>query len=302
MDTKTEELGRTVAGALEGFRTSTNVMVQAASAVGEGIQRIREAATRTSEGASVSLRDLTAVSATAQELLTGINEINKQVLSAAVAMQVAVERASSGGGTTGGLSQAGEQLATVVRLLGEIAGAAKQQVALVRDVSAGLQTAVASGGVATYAMRELISTADTGEGNCEAAARAARDAADLVETLSVHVAEFLPKPSSDDSKLRLYERLRASGFEVTLAIGSGPSVTSQLLDISRTGIAARYDGAASLGTDVTVTLPSGGTVHGRVARRADGIVGIAFPEDDATMVEVDRTLHLLILSGVGAAA
>ncbi len=301
MDTKTEELGRTVAGALDGFRSATNVMVQAATAVGEGAQRIRDSAARTLEGASISVRDLNAVAASAQDLLTGINEINKQVLGAASSMQAAVERATAAGG--GGLSQATEQLATVVRLLSELAVAVKRQSGATRDIVAGVQAAIASGTASNEAIREVVTIAESTESNSIAVSHAAGDVGRLIDALATDVADFLPPvPSSQDEKQRIYERLRASGFEVTLSIAGGEPTQAALLDISRTGIAAKHDCRHTVGTDVTVTLPSGGTVTGRIARIADGVTGIAFPEDNATLVELERTLHLLILSGVGAAA
>jgi len=303
MDTHTEELGRSVAGALDGFRSAAEAMVEAASGIGEGAQRIQETVSRTLDGANGSASDLNAVAASAQDLVAGINEINRQVIGAASAMQAAVQRAADGDGKTSGLSHVAEQLTNVVTLLGEVAGTVKRQAAAARDISAIVQTAIASNAATAEGMREVLAIAEATHASSTAASRGAQDIAHLVETLSHDVVDFLPAaPLPDESKLRLYERLRASGFEVTLRVAGRAPVQASLLDISRVGIAAQYQAEDPIGTEVEVELPSGGTVNGRIARIAEGVTGIAFPADNDTLVEVDRTLHLLILSGVGAAA
>jgi hypothetical protein len=47
------------------------------------------------------------------------------------------------------------------------------------------------------------------------------------------------------------------------------------------------------GTEVTVTLPAGGTAIGRAVRTEGGLLRIAFRQDLATAALLDRTLEAL---------
>jgi hypothetical protein len=72
---------------------------------------------------------------------------------------------------------------------------------------------------------------------------------------------------------------------------AGAQVT--IRDISRGGIGLEYDCKDKPGAKADVTLPGGGSVSGRISRTANGLLGVTFFQDAASLAQIDRALAFI---------
>jgi hypothetical protein len=79
-------------------------------------------------------------------------------------------------------------------------------------------------------------------------------------------------------------------------------VQAVIRDISRGGLGILHDGQYQIGTDMTIELPGGSSVHGRIVRTEPGLVSLAFRQDAATLVHIDRALAIIGQGNQRAAA
>nr|WP_274607307.1 PilZ domain-containing protein [Paracraurococcus ruber] len=100
---------------------------------------------------------------------------------------------------------------------------------------------------------------------------------------------------SDEGERRRFERIAGGGETVTLRPRrGGAAIAARLRDISRGGMAVAADVPLPPGTEVEADLPgAGGTVPARVARQADGLLALTFPQDAQSLGRVDRVLERL---------
>jgi hypothetical protein len=97
----------------------------------------------------------------------------------------------------------------------------------------------------------------------------------------------MPKVSlaqADDASQRLYERIPGGNTQVTLQISERPQGRSR----SATYRAAAWPEKA--GTAVKVKLPSGDLIQSRVMRNVNDALGLAFRQDEASLVQIDCKL------------
>jgi methyl-accepting chemotaxis protein len=176
-----------------------------------------------------------------------------------------------------------------------IAAAVEEQAAATREITASVQTVSVTTSAAAQSMQEVLIIADGAEVNSQSVLTAAVEVGKTAETLRTAVTDFLSAMSrGDEADRRRYERCPGNGTRATLRIAGQAEVQAEIVDISRGGIALRYQGQIASGVDMTLILPGlGQDVTGRVARAGSGVVGLSFRQDVATMTRVDRAMDAI---------
>jgi hypothetical protein len=88
---------------------------------------------------------------------------------------------------------------------------------------------------------------------------------------------------------------------VTLRIAGRPGVRAKIVDISRGGVGLVHECEDRIGTDAEVTLLGGSSVKGRIARKVNGLLGLVFFQDKASLELIDRALAF-VRQGTGRQA
>jgi hypothetical protein len=286
---------------MDGFLMGAAAMLHAAFDMREGARQIQRYSAATVDGAEATTRELRQVAVSTDELASGIGAIRKQVHGVAGLVEQALRGSAEGDGA--GRPRAPEQVSEMVRLLGEISETTDRQAATMRAIAARMNAAAAETEATTEAMRQLLAISGTTDTKSATALQAANEIGRLADALYSKVSVMLPAaPAGDTTNQRIHERLRALGFQATLRVPGADEVRARIVDISRGGLALALRSAHPVGTEVEIDLPSGGTVRARVARLADGVTGFAVPQNPETDAQIERALHLLILSGAGQAA
>jgi methyl-accepting chemotaxis protein len=207
--------------------------------------------------------------------------------------QIIAIRGATGEAVTA-VQQVAAAIAEVETVAAAIAGAVAEQATATQEITASVQQVTANTSAAADAMGEVLSIVESTDASSRAALNASEEVGSTAETLRSEVAHFLSAMSGgDDAERRLYERISAGGAQATLQIAGQPAVTVAIADISRGGISLKHNCNDSVGTDAEVILPGGNAVKARIARNANGLLGLAFRQDEASLARIDSVLAFI---------
>ncbi len=232
------------------------------------------------------------VKALANQTATATDEISAQIAAIRTATGEAVSAVQAVSAAIGSVSE----VATA------IAAAVEQQAAATRDIAASVQTVTMATQGSTEAVKEVSVISET----ADAASSVVLEEADQVgrdaSTMHDEVTQFLKAmASNDDTERRRYERIPGGGAQAVLRANGRPEQTVTIANISRGGVAVRCDWQAGAGTELQLVLP--GTVQpvaARVIRGNDGLLGLAFRQDEVMLRQVDKALaHIGQVTGAG---
>ena len=89
-----------------------------------------------------------------------------------------------------------------------------------------------------------------------------------------------------------YERISGNGAQAVLRPRGRPEMRASIDDISRGGLAVRCDWRADAGTEVQLELPGAeGVVTARIIRSENGVLALAFRQDEEMLRRVDAALE-----------
>jgi methyl-accepting chemotaxis protein len=167
MDRHTQEFGTTITGVMASLAGSAEGMRRASDAMSDAAKAVHDQAAGTAEGAAKSSQDLTAVAAAVEQLTASVEEISRQVATAADVARQAVGRAEASHGTMQSLSEATARIGDVVHLISDIAGqtnllALNATIEAARAGEAGKGFAVVAGEVKALAAQTAKATAEIG--------------------------------------------------------------------------------------------------------------------------------------------
>lgn len=167
MDLHTQEFGASISGVMASLAGSANEMRRAAAAMTEAASGVRRQAGDTVESGGKASRDLTSVAAAVEQLTASVDEIARQVATAAQVAREAVERAEAGHATMRSLAAATARIGDVVHLISDIAGqtnllALNATIEAARAGDAGKGFAVVAEEVKALAGQTAKATADIG--------------------------------------------------------------------------------------------------------------------------------------------
>jgi methyl-accepting chemotaxis protein len=179
-----------------------------------------------------------------------------------------------------------------------IAAAVEKQNAVTREIASTVQTVARRTEDATASMRAVVTAADAAGAATRSVLSVSDDVAGVSGKLSTEVDRFLVAMRGDERERRRYERLPGGGARAVLRLGgagdNGSETTAVVDNIGRGGIALICGLVLESGTEVAVVLPgAGGPIGGRVARAADGAIGISFAQDAETIGHIDRALDAI---------
>jgi methyl-accepting chemotaxis protein len=224
------------------------------------------------------------VKALAAQTARATNQIGPQI--------VAIRGATAEAVTA--VREVGVAIGQVENIAATIAAAVQEQASATREITHSVQLVSATTSTAAEAMREVLSIVEGTDASSHAALNASEEVSVTAATLQAEVTDFLTAVSrGDDAERRLYERIPGNGTRANLQIPGRPVVQATIKDISRGGMGLLCDCNDKIGTGVEITLPSGGLVGGRIASNVDGSLGIAFRQDQASLLLIDRTLALI---------
>jgi len=199
---------------------------------------------------------------------------------------------------TGQTIAAMNEIGTVIGRLGEvsaaIAAAVEQQSATTHEIAASVQSVTAATGQTAQAMAHLVAVADNAGDASRHVQAGSTGIGREADTLKSQVEQFLEAVRSGNDERRRFERQQANGASAELRAPGQIATRAAINDMSRGGVALRYQGVLPAGSEVAIDLPgAGGALTGRVVRAADGILAVAFAEDAATLARVDRAIATL---------
>jgi methyl-accepting chemotaxis protein len=224
------------------------------------------------------------VKALATQTATATNQIGAQI--------VAIRNAT--GEAVSAVRDVGAAIGQVEMVATAIAAAVEEQAIATKEITNSVQLVTTTISAAAEAMQQVLAIAEGTDVSSMAALKASEEVGTTAETLRSEVTEFLTAMSSgDDTERRLYERIPASGMQVTLRLPGRPGAQATVQDISRGGMGLLYDCPDRIGTDVEITLPGGEPINARITRNHNGAVGFAFRQDETSLLRIDRVLGMV---------
>jgi methyl-accepting chemotaxis protein len=167
MERQTEDFGQSISTVLETLESSATGMRRAAETMSQTAAKVHDEAASTSEGAAKSSDDLTSVAMSVEQLAASVQEISRQVTTAADVSRRAVRRTEASQASIRGLSESTARIGDVVRLISEIAGqtnllALNATIEAARAGDAGKGFAVVAGEVKALAAQTASATTEIG--------------------------------------------------------------------------------------------------------------------------------------------
>jgi len=179
-----------------------------------------------------------------------------------------------------GVSDAVQQMNEIALAIGS---AVEQQAAATREIAGSVQLVSSATSQATMAMQEVcevVAHADTASTQVSAAAQDVGATARGVTEEMDRFLHVLGNP--DEGQRRTYERIPGLGLRVSLTHAGGTWNNLEVRDLSQGGVALLSIDPLPRGTDVTVVTSSGLRLAARIARHEEGVLGLAFRQDDVT--------------------
>jgi methyl-accepting chemotaxis protein len=230
-------------------------------------------------------------------LATQTARATEQIGTQIVAIRQATEEA------VGAVHQVGVAISQVESVATAIAAAVQQQAAATQEISSSVQSVTMATTTSAQAMEQVLTVAEQTDTASQSVLIAAEQVGQTAATLRVEVNDFLSaiKRGGNDDR-RAYERVPGAGASATLIRPGFADTNAEIRDIARGGVAFMCSDIAQPGAEVTVRLPAGGSVLGRVVRSADRIVTIAFRQDAASLALVDHAVEAIRTRSNAAAA
>ena len=288
--------------------TKVGGMAAAADRVGDVVKLITEIAGRT----NLLALNATIEAARAGEAGKGFAVVAGEVKALAtqttkateeIATQIAAIRASTSEAVTA-VRDVSAAIAEVNAVATAIAAAVEQQASATRDIAVSVQTVTVATQDATRAMQEVSAISETTDAASSKVLDGAGEVGRDADTLRGEVTQFLQAmASTNEEERRRYERIAGNGTEAVLRSAGQPERRGVILDISRGGTAIRTDWQPSVGTEVQVELPgAGGAVTGRAVRWQNGMLALAFRQEETMLRRVDQALDRIATGAMKAAA
>jgi hypothetical protein len=186
----------------------------------------------------------------------------------------------------------GTAIGEVDEVAAAIVAAVEQQAAVTSEIGASVQTVSAATRQTAQAMRDVsgMSEAAVGMG------KEVLDGTDAInrtaETLQNELTQFLTALAhTEEDQRRRYERIDGSGLRARLRLSGQAEIDVTIRDISRGGVAVQCAIKAECGSEATVVLPgTDEAVVARVVRAGDGLLGLVFRQEAASLAHVDRAI------------
>ncbi len=220
-----------------------------------------------------------------------------------IATQITAIRASTGEAVTA-VRDVSTAIGAVNEVATAIAAAVEEQAAATREIAASVQTVTVATQDATREMQDVSSIAELTDAASSKVLAGAAEVGRDADTMRGEVTQFLhAMANTEEQDRRSYERIPGNGAQAVLRPSGRPETRVIIVDISRGGISLRSDWHADVGTEVQLELPGAdGVVTARTVRSQDGMLALAFRQDEAMLRRVDGALARIGAGVVAVAA
>jgi methyl-accepting chemotaxis protein len=180
-----------------------------------------------------------------------------------------------------------------------IAAAVEEQSATTREIAASVQTVTSATLEASRDMNEVSTVSEAAQASSQIVVRSADEIGGTASVLCSELTQFLEAMAkTDEADRRRYERIMGNGAEAVLRPKGLAELRAVIVDISRGGVSLRTDWSAPAGMEVGVLLQGLDTpVTARTVRTRNGVLALAFRQDEAMLTGVDT-----VLTRIGAMA
>jgi methyl-accepting chemotaxis protein len=192
-------------------------------------------------------------------------------------------------------------MAGQVRAMGDtstaIAAAVEQQGAATREIADSVSRVLDTSRRTVEEMGRVAIASREAVGASAEVQDASRGVGTEVEALRDEVEQFVAALRNAQGDRRAFQRIPADQREVAVTLADGTAMRAKLRDVSRGGIGLEALDAMpsqlTSGAAVTVALPGGSPVKGRVARIQWPQVGIVVAQDAATAQRMDLAIDAM---------
>lgn len=282
--------------------TDTNAkvhgMAQAAEQIGDVVRLITDIAGRT----NLLALNATIEAARAGEAGKGFAVVAGEVKNLAtqtarateqIGAQIGTIRSAIGEAVTG-VSDVSGAIGQVEAVASAIAAAVEQQAAATKEISGSVQMVSQANSRSVGSMSSVLSSAERVRAVSARVGDTAGAIGDVSGTLKTEITDFLNAMTrGDQAERRAYERVAGRDAVVMLSVAGQSQVRGRLRDISLGGLSVQVDCTVTPGVEIGVTLPGGGNASGRVVRYENGLLGVAFRQNEQTLATVRQILDRL---------
>jgi methyl-accepting chemotaxis protein len=211
-----------------------------------------------------------------------------------ISSQIAAIRGATGEAVTA-VREVSAAIGQVNEVAAAIAAAVEEQSATTREIAASVQTVTTATQQAGKDMEEVSSVSETAQEASRSVVASADEVGGNADVLRSELTQFLEgMAKTDDADRRRYERIAGGGAETVLRPAGQAEFRAAIVDISRGGMGVRTDWRSEPGTELQVLLPGvDAAVTARVARTSNGVLALAFRQDEAMLRRVDMAMARL---------
>ena len=183
-----------------------------------------------------------------------------------------------------------------------IAAAVEQQSVTTRDIAAAVQDVTRRTQAASEAMNDVAGIADAARASSDTLLTVSDHVSQVAGALHAEVDQFLDSLRDEAADRRKYERIPGGGKAAILHY-AGTKIAATVQDIGLGGVALLCAAALESGAPIQVELPGAATpLAGRVARVRNGVAGITFARDPATIALAERVFDTIAADSARAKA
>ena len=208
-----------------------------------------------------------------------------------ISSQIGAIRSATGEAVTA-VREVSTAIGQVNEVAAAIAAAVEEQSATTHEIAASVQTVTETTREAGRDMDEVSTVSEMAQASSQTVAQSADSVGGTADVLRSELTQFLEAMAkTDDTDRRRYERISGNGSEATLQPSGGAEIRAAIIDISRGGASLRTGWSAPAGTEVLVMLPGIEVpVSARIARTKNGVLALAFRQDQTMLRQVDIAL------------
>jgi methyl-accepting chemotaxis protein len=196
-----------------------------------------------------------------------------------------------------------KEITQINEIAGVIADAVARQATATKDIANSVQMMTAATVETTHAMQDVTDLSGKAGDASRLVVTVAEDLGKSANVLANEIRQFLAALAhADEASRRKYERIDGHGARAELYLAGQDVHGAEINDISRGGIRLVTGTTGVAGMAAALRLPGvDALVAARVVRSSDGMLALAFRQNDEVLAQVDQAMEC-ITTGVARIA